>query len=377
MEIERRRQLCLVSHGCRRHDGQSRVNYEIVKAAIDRGWQVTFIGSHLSEELRDTPALRWLRVPESPLPSNLIKNLIFAVRATALLRKHKPEFDIVHTNGFIVWAASDINTVHFVHSGWLQNPCYPYKPVRSPYALYQTIFTHLNSYLERHAFNASPVLIAVSAKVREEIKSAGIGQEKLTVIHNGVDLDEFHPGPGQRARFFLDEGPTLFLFAGDIRSKRKNLESVIKALALVPKIHLAVAGALQGSPYPDLARMLGVANRVHFLGLVTEMPLLMRSVDGFVFPSRYEACSLVLFEALASGLPVITAASAGGAEVIGDGGVVMENPDDIEKLAESMTLLADDSQLRSTMARRARQIAETLSWSHMTGRYLEIYQRAL
>ena len=67
-------------------------------------------------------------------------------------------------------------------------------------------------------------------------------------------------------------------------------------------VHIAVAGFLPGSPYPDEARALGIADRVHFLGLVKDMPVLMHSVDAFVFPSRYEAMSLSLLEAMAAGL---------------------------------------------------------------------------
>lgn len=369
--------LCLVSHGCRKNDGQSRVNYEIVKAALDRGWRITFIGTSLSDDLRNKPSLRWLRVERSRLPSNLLKNLVFAGKASVLLERHKSEFDIIHTNGFIVWSKSDVNTVHFVHSGWIKSRFYPYKSVKSLYTLYQYIFTRLNSYLEKYAFKASQRLIAISEKVKEETKSSGMPEEKLYVIHNGVDLEEFRPGEAQRARFSLPEDKTVFLFAGDIRSKRKNLESVIEALKLVPEIHLAVAGALAGSPYPDFAKKLSIGNRVHFLGLITDMPSLMRSVDAFVFPSRYEPFGLVLLEALASGLPVITAETAGGAEVIGEGGIVISNPDDIQQLAKSMKSLANDTQVRSDMAKKARRVAAGLSWSRMTNRYFEIYERCL
>ena len=102
VQVKMQRHLCVVSHGCRKNDGQSRVNYEIIKAALNRGWRVTFIGSYLSDDLHNASSLRWLRVERSRLPSNLIKNLLFAVKATAMLNKYKSEFDIIHTNGFIV-----------------------------------------------------------------------------------------------------------------------------------------------------------------------------------------------------------------------------------------------------------------------------------
>lgn len=369
--------LCLVTHGCRKNDGQGRVNYEIVKAVLKRGWRVTFIGSSVSDDLLAEPSLRWLKVQRSRVPTALLKNLLFAVKGSTVVKRHESQFDIVHTNGFIVWAKANFNTAHFVHSGWVRNNFYPYRPPKSLYSLYQYAYTLLNSRLEQGAFRISRQLIAVSEKVGKEIAATGIAGDRISVIHNGVDLEEFYPGQAQRKKFALPENATLFLFAGDIRSPRKNLESVLKALALVPDIHLVVAGGLQGSPYPALAKKMRLDDRVHFLGMVSDMSNLMRSVDVFVFPSRYEPFGLVILEALASGLPVITAQTAGGAEVIGEGGVVISNPEDIQELAKSMESLSKDTLIRAKMAGKARQIATELSWSRMTERYLELYERSL
>jgi glycosyltransferase involved in cell wall biosynthesis len=105
------------------------------------------------------------------------------------------------------------------------------------------------------------------------------------------------------------------------------------------------------------------------------MPALMRSVDAFVFPSRYEAMSLVMLEALASALPVVTAATAGGAEVIDDDcGVVLGSPEDVAGLAAAVTRLASDPAYAGSMGRAARERAQTLSWQNMATRYLSLYE---
>jgi glycosyltransferase involved in cell wall biosynthesis len=103
-------------------------------------------------------------------------------------------------------------------------------------------------------------------------------------------------------------------------------------------------------------------------------------VDAFVFPSHYEACSLAIFEALASGLPVMTTVTAGGpggAEVIGEGGIVITDPDDIQQLSKSMEYLAKAIKTLSIMAEKAREVATKLSWLNVTERYLELYDRCL
>jgi glycosyltransferase involved in cell wall biosynthesis len=196
----------------------------------------------------------------------------------------------------------------------------------------------------------------------------------MAFVPNGTDLEEFRPGNSIRGQFGLPEGVPLFLFAGDIRTTRKNLDTVLRAMVSVENCLLVVAGRLEGSPFPLLARELGVADRVRFLGMIGDMPGLMRSVDAFVFPSRYEAMSLVLLEAMAAGLPVITANSAGGAEIIADGGRILDDPEDFKSLAVLMNELVLDENLRRGLGTRARAIAEDYSWRRMATRYLELYE---
>jgi glycosyltransferase involved in cell wall biosynthesis len=145
---------------------------------------------------------------------------------------------------------------------------------------------------------------------------------------------------------------------------------------LPPDVHIAVAGYLPGSPYPEQARALGVADRVHFLGLVKEMPVLMHSVDAFVFPSRYEAMSLSLLEAMAAGLPVVTARTAGGAEIITpECGIVLDDPDDPKALAGAIARLANSSDVRRAMGVAANELATGFGWARMAAQYIALYRQ--
>ncbi len=195
---------------------------------------------------------------------------------------------------------------------------------------------------------------------------------------NGVDLIEFAPGPANRLQLGLPEDVPLALFAGDIRTPRKNLETVLHALTETPNVHCAVIGSTQNSPYPILAKNLGLENRVHFLGYRRDVPDLMRGADFFVFPSRYEACSLVLLEAIASGLPIITARTAGGSEIITpDCGIVLNAPDDTSVLAGFMRMMALQPDKRKQMGLAARETALCYSWQKMTDAYLNLYEDVL
>jgi glycosyltransferase involved in cell wall biosynthesis len=218
-------------------------------------------------------------------------------------------------------------------------------------------------------------VVAVSESVRQDLIRIGVESRRIVTITNGVDPTVFHPGRSERRRFALPLDVPVALFAGDLRTPRKNLDTVLRALAEVPRLHLAVAGLHGGTPYVDLARSLGVGERVHFLGFQQDMPALMRSADFFVFPSRYEACSLVLLEALASGIPVVTARSAGGAELVSpEVGIVLEDSEDGSALAAALNSLTEDSERRMTMGRQARTLAERHSWSTMARCYIDLLQ---
>ncbi len=130
-------------------------------------------------------------------------------------------------------------------------------------------------------------------------------------------------------------------------SPAKNLDTVLQALVKVPDLHLAVVGETKNSPYPKMVEKLQLGQRVHFLGYRRDMPLLQKAADFFVFPSRYEPFGLVVIEAMASGLPVITSKSTGAADLVTPAcGIVLADCNDINSLAQSLELLKSDYQLR-------------------------------
>ncbi|OXH87979.1 glycosyl transferase, partial [Burkholderia multivorans] len=301
--------IAIVTHVVRHNDGQGRVNYEIARAALAEQCEVTLVASHVAPELLADPRVRWVPVKVGRFwLSNLVRQQVFALKSAWWLRTHRDAYDVLHVNGFISWIKADVNTAHFVHGGWFKSPYYPFALTKGLWSAYQYVYTRVNTALERWAYRRSRAITAVSQKVADEIAALGIDRSKIGVIYNGVDGSAFAGAQADRAAFDLPPDAFLLLFVGDLRTPRKNLGTVLKALTKLPEhVHLAVAGYLPGSPYPDEARALGLGARVHFLGLVKNMPTLMRSADAYVFPSRYEAMSLSLLEAMAAGLPVVTA----------------------------------------------------------------------
>ena len=365
----------IVTRHVGRNDGQGRVNAEIAAEALRQGHAVT-----LFCEGADASVAADLRrmVPPGWVPGRLLRDQVFALRSwSALASGGRGGCDAILANGFATFAPADVNAVHFVHSSWARSSVHPWKLSRGARSAYARAYTGVNAGLERLAFRRARRVVAVSEKVRDELRAIGVPDERLSVILNGVDTVEFSPGPRDRARWNLPADGIVALFAGDLRTPRKNLDSVLKALARVPGVVLAVAGGDEGTPWAALAASLGVADRVRFLGFQRDMPALMRASDLFAFPSRYEACSLVLLEALASGLPVITARSAGGAEMVAPGtGVVLEDSEDIDGLAAALHgYAADPARLRAASA-AARALAERHGWGAMARRYLALLEAA-
>jgi glycosyltransferase involved in cell wall biosynthesis len=370
--------LCIVTHTLKKGDGQGRVNYEVAQEVIRRGHQLTLLASEIAPELEASDKVNWIPIPVKGFPTEFVRNFIFAKKSSSWLKENRSQVDLVKVNGAITSAASDINAVHFVHSSWLRSPAHISRIRRDAYGFYQWLYTALNAQWEKQAFQKAKVIVAVSQKVAQELESIGVPSSRIKVIVNGVELQEFYPGEASRSSLGLPENVTLAMFAGDIRTPRKNLDTVLYALVKVPNLHLVVVGNTQNSPFPQLATELGLKERVHFLGYRRDIPQIMRAADLFVFPSRYEACTLVLLEALASGLPVITAQATGGAELVTpECGIVLEDSDDSDGLASALSSLTKDSTKREQMGKAARCVAEQHSWAIMAQNYVDLFEELI
>jgi len=209
------------------------------------------------------------------------------------------------------------------------------------------------------------------------LRAIGIPAEKIRVVPNGVDIEQFAPGPADRSSLGLPEDAVIGLFVGDIATERKNLATVLRAIVATPELMLVVIGGTARSYFPQEVKRLGLESRVIFLGFRRDVADLMKAADIFVFPSRYEPSGLVILEALASGLPTIMADTAGAAELVpGEAAVKLADPNDVEVLAHELTRLARDPQLRQEMGAAARRHTLSLTWENTAQGYLDLCEAA-
>ena len=368
----------IVTHNVLKGDGQGRVNYELARCLLSEGVDVELIAHSIDDKLLEQGAT-WQRIHTLPGSDavDLLKVWDFARKANRVVDESRHLYDAIIACGYVLSVPHTINVAHFVHGAWLRSPFHSSRVRPGINGAYQRIFSMLNARWERLSFAQAQTVIALSTMVREELLEIGIPASKVEIIVNGVDLDEFRPGTAFRLRLGLPDEVPLALFVGDIRSPIKNVDTMLKALAETPGLHLAVVGRPDGSPYPALAERLGVADRTHFLGFRQDIPALMRAADFFVLASRRDSCPLVLLEALASGLPVVSTRTVGASDIIGAGGIVTAGPDDAEALAHALRRLAQSPSLRAAMGREAREVAEAFSWKDMGQRYVDLTGRAV
>lgn len=225
--------------------------------------------------------------------------------------------------------------------------------------------------------DASQTIQCNSRLVRDAIAHRyGVPDARLAVVHNGVDLARFHPERRRDARSLRDSlGPAdapLWLFVGS-GFERKGLDTALAALAKAPGV-LLVAGRDDPARWRARATALGVAERVRWLGARDDVERLCAAADAFVLPTRYDAFANACLEAAAAGLPVVTSASNGAVEALGEGVLCVDRADDAEGFAAALASLADPA-ARRIRGDAARAAAERLSWDAHVEALRALYAR--
>ncbi len=201
----------------------------------------------------------------------------------------------------------------------------------------------------------------------EIVRRYGVPAERLHVLRNGVDLERFRPpAPGARRQRAGGASAPCWLFVGR-GFARKGLDTALRALAHTRDARLRVAGGDAPGPWQRLATRLGVAQRVEFLGFQRDLPALYAEADALLLPTRYDAFANVCLEAAAAGLPVVTSAANGAAELLrGAGGWIVDDAEDVDAFADALDALRDPAR-RRRLGEAGRAVAEANGWeAHVT-----------
>ncbi len=224
------------------------------------------------------------------------------------------------------------------------------------------------------AARSARAIIAVSDALRRAMIEIGVEEEKIHVLRNGVDLEMFSLTAKDEARERLGVTRPLAVTVGNVLES-KGQDVAIRALPLVPDIELAVVGAgADMKRFERLARELGVADRVRFVGHVPQEKLgaWFAAAEFSVLASMREGWPNVLLESMACGAPAIASKVGGVSEIIGapEAGLILpqRTPD---ALAAAMRGMLSDPPDRAA----TRSWAERFDWRDTVTRQAALYQR--
>jgi UDP-glucose:(heptosyl)LPS alpha-1,3-glucosyltransferase len=160
----------------------------------------------------------------------------------------------------------------------------------------------------------------------------------------------------------------------------KGLEPLLQALRYIPsrlRLSVIILGSSNSAPYERLARRLGVSDRVNFHGFCAETRNAYFAADFLVHPTFYDPCSLVVLEALACGLPVITSRYNGASELLDppQAGLLIDDPHDHRRLAGCIEQFCDPAR-RADAAQAAREAADRWTFDHHYQRMMAVFRLA-
>ena len=237
-------------------------------------------------------------------------------------------------------------------------------------------------------------LVAISESVADEYRALGISESQIEYIPNGVDLNRFSDKSSRndtRQQLGVADNEILFLAVGR-NHKKKNFTALVDAAQIMHdagisgfRILVVGGGAL------ELASIAEEKNVSHLLllkehvvpndhGASLQLPAnelldFYMAADVFSFPSLIETFGIVLVEAMATKLPIITTDGPGCRDLIRNGeDGIMVPAGDIDALAKEMINVILNPEIRDDLSKRAWKRAQDFSWDFVVDRYIDVYQ---
>ncbi len=372
-----RLRIALVAHGIHFRGGMERYFAELARAFC-KEHEVHLFTSECGDVPEDQVIIHPVPVASKPI---LVKFLQFYVRSSRILAKE--DFDIVHTIGGIT-VRQNVVTAQYCQYAWgraiAQEP-----GAAEGVTAYHQMMWRLTGFFEKQAVNSqhTKVVSANSSRTKEDLQICyGTDPSKINVIYNGVDPIRFTPEnirhrAATRKRYGISDNALLLLFVGEYR--RKGLANVVRALGLLqrPEVHLLAVGRGDHAHFSAIADKSGVREQVTFAASTSDIEYVFGAADVFVFPTLYEPFGMVITEAMASGLPVITSRRAGAAEMIEEGvsGLLLDHPADVQELTQKLEEILSQSSCRREIGARARQSVSHYDWAKVADETMMLYRQ--
>lgn len=259
------------------------------------------------------------------------------------------------------------------------------RPIKARWARYLPRYREFAALAERQYAPDGRLVIALSKMVAADLAQCHqVASSQIRLIYNGVDTERFSPArrsverAPRRAELGVRADETLFLIVAH-NFALKGVPTLIRAIGELARegkaVRLVVAGGKRIGAAARLARRAGVADRVCFLGSVSDAAPYYAAADVYVQPTFYDPCSLVLLEALAAGLPVVTSRYNGAGELITPGveGALVADPSDVGELTGQLRGYCDPA-VRERAGTAARRLALAHDWEQNCREIVQVYQ---
>ena len=357
--------------------GAENVILELARHSGREGFQVT-IGL-LHDPRRPTPDLvrvaaeRGIGTALLPCRGRLDPRAIVHLRR--LVREH--HVDILHSHGY----KEDVYAVL---------SC-PTTPRIATNHLWKRTSRRLKLYarLDAKVLRLFDHVVAVSEPILQELRAAGIAEDRLRKIVNGVDVSRFdspewaQAGPQRRQALGLKPGSPILGMISSLSMEKGHayvLDALPEILKQYPDARLLIVGA--GELRSHLERLvsdLGLDGSVIFTGQRNDIPEFLACIDIFVLASTAEGMPMALLEAMATRKPIVATnvGSVGEAVRIGETGILVAPRDPAHLAAAILSLLGDSDHARELGAAARRLVEKQFSSPIMARAYCQLYDQVL
>jgi len=233
--------------------------------------------------------------------------------------------------------------------------------------------------LEKFVYSTYDRVISVSKQAQENLIRwlNPTDKSKFLVIENGVDIEKFAQAEPYKKSEICDsfsDDTKLICMVGRF-TEAKDQATLIKAMTKIPdNVHLLLVG--EGplkEKNEDLAKEIGVKDRVHFLGFRNDIPRILKTIDIFVLSSNWEGFGLAAVEGMAAGKPVIASDVPGLRDIVKGAGLLFPAGNSDELTRKINVLVCENSEYEE-ISKKCQERAKNYSLERMVEQYVKVYK---
>ncbi len=358
--------------GCHRRGGVERVVYECASYLASRGHETHLFAAECDGSLDSRVTRHVVPVPEQPAafrPWHFRRSSARQLRSGGTGYVHSA-FGVESPDDGVLWVGS-------VHRAWLEisGESRDFKGrLRQRLNPFHPVILNLERrYYQGRRYRR---LIALTEQVKSDLQRFyQVPDEDIIVLPNGFSPTEFNVETARerreamRAELGYRPSDRVVIFVAN-ELERKGFGQLLRAIAGLgdPTLQLLVVGRVTSAGYAGEIERLGLADRVRFTGPTSDVAAYYAAADVFALPTQYEAWGLVIVEALACGLPVVTSRLAGAAQVVFEGhtGELLDDPFDVDEISRRLGQVLSRNDVS---AAEIAQSVQSYAWPNILRRY--------